>query len=801
MRLWVSSVLCLLLVSVSGRAAEREPGTLTGKVIDEATLQAVAGASVQLLDTPNRTLADDNGQFTFHNIPPGVYRVQISRIGYKTTVKPNVFINPGTITTLVVEMAVQYIAVEGVEVHGSYFDKAKDAIVSTRTMDYEEIREQPGGVGDIQRVMQALPAVVSAADQENEIIVRGGAPGENLFLMDNVEIPNPNHFGRIGTTGGPINMLNTAFIREVDFMAGAFPAKYGDKASSVMEIRLREGSRQQRISSLELSMAGAGGLLEGPFAGGKGSYLVSARKSYLDLIISGIGLTAVPQYYNFQGKIVYDLSQTHKLILNGLFGDDNIHIEGETTGYGSSNDMDVRSGSVQWTVGATLRSLMGSQGYGLLTLSHSQTHWDETVYKVDTWLLDWRNDTTEKETQLKYDLTYQITPKFEVATGISLKQTHFDYTMWARPDTLTYYQYENGVVVDSFPVIDPQTGQPVIYEMDVQQNERAYKYAGYMQIKLRPTSRLTLQGGLRYDYFDYTSNSYFSPRTGFSYEITPRTAINLAYGVHYQSPAYFELTRNPANDHLKHKYTTQYVAGIEHLFADDFKGTLEVYYKTYDDFPVRLYETTPEPNDPDEGIFVNAGGGRARGIELFLQKKLSRNFYGTLSYSYSVAEADDPRYPGKTFDWHFDYRHVFTLITGYRINMDEKGWYQEMSKSIWYKITGWMLPFADQVQLGLKWRYLGGRPYTPPVYHPEFKQWQVEEVQDINTERLPAYHRLDVRMDRRYFFKSWNLVTFIEIENLYNQHNIWDYSYEDDGDRETIYQFETLPVGGVVVEF
>jgi outer membrane receptor for ferrienterochelin and colicin len=329
----------------------------------------------------------------------------------------------------------------------------------------------------------------------------------------------------------------------------------------------------------------------------------------------------------------------------------------------------------------------------------------------------------------------------------------------------------------------------------------AYKYAGYLQFKYHPFARLTLHGGVRYDYFDYTENGYFAPRGGLSFHLSPITDLNFAYGRHYQSPDFSELTRHPANKHLESKYTEQYIAGIEHLFAEDFKATLEAYWKKYDDVPVRYSMTTKEPNDFDDGVYVNEGSGTAKGIELFLQKKLSQNFYGTLSYSYSISEADDPRYPGETYDWDFDYRHVFTLITGYKIKFDEKEWYRDLREKTWYKWTAWLLPFAEEVQIGMKWRYLGGRPYTPPIYHPEHKTWQLDPEQNINSDRLPAYHRLDFRWDRRFFFDTWNLVTFIEIENVYGQDNIWNYSYKDDGTKEEIYQYQTMPVGGLIIEF
>ncbi len=232
---------------------------------------------------------------------------------------------------------------DGVVVTAGYFHEAKDAVVSNRSMDFEEIRSDPGSAEDVQRAVQALPSVVSGSDSQNDIIVRGGMPGENLFIMDNIEIPNPNHFGYQGVGGGPVNMVNTYFIRKVDFYAGAFPAKYGDKASSVMDISLRDGNRERYAGHFYLGMSGAGAMAEGPLPGKKGSWILSARKSFLDLIISSTGLSAVPKYYSLQGKISYDINSKNKLLIKGIYGNDKIKIEDEGTGGYSRGAENVRS--------------------------------------------------------------------------------------------------------------------------------------------------------------------------------------------------------------------------------------------------------------------------------------------------------------------------------------------------------------------------------------------------------------------------------------------------------------------------
>ena len=234
----------------------------------------------------------------------------------------------------------------------------------------------------------------------NEIIVRGGIPGENLFLMDNIEIPNPNHFGEQGTGGGPINMVNTFMVRRVDFYAGAFSAKYGDKASSVMDIKLREGSEERFKGEAEMGMSGAGSLLEGRLPSVNGSYLFSARKSFLDLIIKSTGLTAVPHYHNLQGKIVLNINPANKLIINGIYGADKINIEDEgTVGY-SRGAENVDYQGDQYATGMTLQTFWSKKMFSNTTVSSIRNNWQVDVYRKPgrkTYFTNNSKETSEKD--------------------------------------------------------------------------------------------------------------------------------------------------------------------------------------------------------------------------------------------------------------------------------------------------------------------------------------------------------------------------------------------------------------------
>ncbi len=770
------------------------PGQIGGRVVDQQTRQPLPGVNVVVLDTHWGAATDEDGIFLIPALPPGSYNLSFHYIGYRTVLKSNIVVNPDQRTILEVALEPDVLHGKTVEVTASYFEKPPDAVVSTRSVDFEEIRRDPGSALDIQRVMQAFPAVVSGSDQNNEIIVRGGAPGENLFLMDHIEIPNPNHFGEQGTGGGPINMINTFMVRNVDFYAGAFAARYGDRASSVMDITLREGKTDGYAGQVEIGMAGAGLLAEGPLPYGSGSFILSARKSFLDLIIQSTGLTAVPRYYNLQAKLVFRLNRNNKLLVNGIYGDDAIHIQDEGTGGNSRGAENVKYAGYQYAFGATLQTLWNKQMYSYTTLSTVRNHWDIDVYRTRTGETYYRNQSTEAEHTIKTDFHLQVSRNLRLNWGASFKKVQLKHSICSRADTLYLYDRTGS---DPDTIIGIYRTYP---DYTVHHNDPSYKAAAYFQLTRNVLSRLEVTAGLRYDYFHYTGFHSVSPRLGLTLLISPRMNLNLAYGKHYQTPSYKELTANPLNHSLKNKYTHQYVVGLEYLPRADMKTTLELYQKNYHDIPVYRRFTTPDPLDWYENEMVNQGKAYARGVEVFFQKKLTQEFSGIISYSYSVSRALDLR-TGTYYNRDYDYRHVFTFIGGYKKRFYPYAWYQKLKEQLWYKIFLWLLPLGDEMEVSLRFRYMGGRPYTPKVYHPELHRWLVEEQQPFNTVRYPVYHRLDFRLDRRFFFGKTNMVMYFDMMNVYNRHNLWEYQYNDDGTREEIYQYQVMPVMGVVLEF
>jgi len=798
-------ILPIMLIS------EQNFGRLSGRVTDKITEQPISGVAIFLqgsrakVDSQKASMiTDERGKYLIKNLKPQRYTVTFRVIGYKTLSETNVTVKPNWNTTLNAKLEKKMIEIPGIKVGSKYFVKSEDAVVSAKNMDIREIKQQPGGVYDVQRSIQALPAVVSGTDQNNEIIVRGGKYGENLFVVDNIELANPNHFAWQGTGGGPVNIIQTELINNIDFYAGAFPAKYGNKASSVLDITLREGNKNKYIGKLDVGMAGFGGMAEGPLPTEGGSFVLSYHKSFLSLIKSSFGLTAVPKYQSFQGKQVINISNNNKLILNQIWADDKIFIESEpdenNSAYGDEeNDIDSKTG--QYTLGVTWKNTFNPTGYYLLTLYRNRNRWNQDILKTNTDSLNFYNHSYETLNTAKFDFNYQLSERTKFKCGVKWENLDMKHDKWGAPDTLMEYIYDDlGNIDSSFAVIDSTTGEPYVYSTDIDENLKSNRYSGYLQLNTHFWKYFNFNSGIRYQHLNFNNNTDISPRLGLTINLPQRYSLNFAYGKHFQNPEYYQLTSHPQNDDLKSKYTEQYIAGLEHYFSDDLKSSIEVYYKKYQDIPISKSSITPDPHDSDPEL-INKGEGYAKGVELFLQKHIKKELWGTLSYSYSISKAKDMR-NDKWYNWDFDYRHIFTGLIGYKFEFMQYDWYQKLRDKWWAKALSWtyLIP-SDETEIAFKYRYMGGKPYTAPTYHKEWRKWVVEEDEEINTERFPAYKRFDLFITHKWFLNKINLITYLNIENIFNHPNIWNYSYQEDGTRDTIYQTGRMIVGGVKLEF
>jgi len=736
-------LLLALLALPLATALAQPSGTITGTVVATGTEQPIAGAQLVVEGADRRAVADDQGRFVILGVAPGVWRLQVRAIGYRPVIIPDVVVGSGKPTTLAIRLLPAPIDVAAVEVRAAYFTPAVEGTTSTQTLTAEAIRRAPGVQEDVVRAVALLPGVGVTQPGRNDLVVRGGAPFENLFLVDGIEVPNINHFGTQGSTGGPLSLINVDAVEQASFSAGGFAAKYGDRTASVTSITLREGNRRQFGGEFTLSATGGFAVAEGPL-GERGSFYVSARRSYLDLLFKAAGFGFVPAYSDLQVKAVQDLGSRDKLSF--LF----IGADGTVTFFNDDEDQRYDNSRVaaptqqQYFSGITWRRLV-PRGIFDLTLGRTwtsfQTIQNDSLNPPST---IFRAFSTEGEQSLRADLTLQASTRTELNVGAVARYA----------SDLSYDLLLPG------PLRTDATGTPQPLSVDTSFTADRQALYGSIAYQVTPKLRATL--GLRGDRYGFLEGTMrASPRLGLRYALNDRTALTASAGRYWQTPSFIWLVGDPSNAQLDPFRADQAVAGVEHLLRDDVKLQFEVYAKGYAQYPRRLFrpQAVLSPSGFDDvtsdipfGLepLAATAKGRSIGAELFVQKQLSEiPLFGLASVSVartSFDGADGVARPGS-----FDTRAIGNAVLGWRPNAK-------------WELSG-------------KFRIASGLPTTPFITtgadagRQDFSQWN-------EGERLPVFHALDVRVDRRWSLRSVQLVGYLDIQNVYGRENVsglqWD---------------------------
>lgn len=752
----------LLLIDIQLIAQERS-GTLRGTVLDSDTKSPLIGANVFIIGTTRGAATDENGVFIIKDIPVGSYIVQVSYIGYDPVKITDVIVRSDRVTSIPVELRLSYLESEVVEVTAGYFEAITEQPLSVVALSREEVRRAPGVAGDVSRIIQVLPSIAKVNDQYNGLIVRGGSPIENIFYIDNIEIPNINHFPTQGSTGGAIGLVNVDLVEDVRFFTGGAPSLYQNRLSSVMDIRFREGNRERFDGKMFIDMAGFGGVLEGPLPDEKGSWLISARRSYLDLIVDLMDLIVSPVYGNIQGKVVYDLSRNHQLNFVAVSGyDKNTPTEDQAreldfSVYGSEEH-------IQFTLGMNWRWLWGGNGYSNTSVSYSTVRYQSNWSRIRTGNPFIENDSQERWIGIRNSNRIRFDSRNTIEFGMDAKYLLNDYEVFFAES------------IDPLGNVSPS----LLYRDAV----RAEEYGIFMHYVVRPFERLRAIIGARGDHYTYNNLYFFSPRIFISYALTDRTSINGSIGTYTQSLPTFILAQNEENKNLKNPRSVQYIIGIERLLTEDTRLSVEAYRKEYANMP--LNPAQPALFVLDQTIYeapfylahrslIDHGKAEAQGVEATLQKKLKERIYGIVSASYSGT-----RYKAYDGVWRsrvFDNGIIVNIEGGYKPN--------------------------EKWEFSIRWVYAGGTPYTPfDIERSSEVNSAVFDETRINAERHPDYHSLSLRFDRRFHFARSNLIFYLDIWNVYNRRNIASYFWNEfKNEKDIQYQWGFMPVFGLEFEW
>jgi hypothetical protein len=719
-------------------------GTVAGFVKDARTQEPLIGATILVEGTNLGSSVDASGYYKITNIPTQTHTLKASLIGYKTLQKFDVQVTSGNTLTLNFDLEEAATTLEDVSIQANFI-KPIEAVNSIQSLGSTEIAKYPGGNFDIAKVVQSLPGVSGSVGFRNDIIIRGGAPNENVYYLDGVEIPTINHFATQGAAGGPVGMLNVAFIDNVTLQTSGFSTRYDNPLSGVLQFRQRTGNPDKRQANIRTSASEVALTLEGPLVKGnpKTTFLVSARRSYLQFIFQLINLPFLPDYWDYQYKITHKPDNKNEINLIGLGSIDNFRFnKPENATLEQLAILDGIPLNTQWTstVGVSWKHLIPN-GFWQLVLSGNILNNNADKFENNETgdesrrILRFRS--VENEHKLRYEYNKFIDKWAFNFGGSLIRSAYQNETFQRRPAFTANYEARFNF----------------------------FKFGVFGQVsRTFLEDRLTFTAGFRADANTFTNEGMkllqtFSPRVSAVYALSPALNFNLSVGRYFKIPPYtilgFQVNNDFVNREAKYITSDHYVSGFEFIPAKATRITLEGFYKRYQNYPVSDALGISLANlGGNFGVLGNEnttsnGLGRTYGFEFTFQQKLSKSFYGILAYTFYYSQftgTDQTRFISSAWD----NRHLVSFTGGYK--------------------------FSRNWEVGLRFRYQGQAPATPfdnflSLENYPFTNEAVLDYTRINTIRLRAFNAADIRIDKKWNFKKWSLDVFLDIQNFYNSQN------------------------------
>ncbi|MCC6245692.1 MAG: TonB-dependent receptor [Gemmatimonadaceae bacterium] len=713
-------------------------GLVSGRLSVTGTGAAVFPGSVRVLGSALGAAVGPDGRFTIREVPVGIVRLEARAIGYGVRIVSEVVVSAGKPAEVMIELSPIPLALQSITVRPTYFPTLPppSRVVSTQTLTAEEIRRTPGAQEDVLNVLSALPGVNgSTGPGRNDIVVRGGAAFENLFVIDNIELPNINHFGVQGSSAGAVALVGVSLVRDVSVSAGGFGVRDGDKVSSVTRLELREGSRDQRSTELNLSATGVSAISEGPL-GGKGTYLASVRRSYLDFLFSAIGLAIVPSYTDVTLKTVFRPTERDRIstlfigaVDRFAFTNDSADQRFDNSRFSAPTQDQVVAG-VSWQ--RTLPKGLWTTTLGQTWARYRTTQQDTGTATTPPQII-FQTLSTEAETSLRTDVSWQWKDAVQLESGVQAKlQAPLTYAATLGGDRRT-----------------TQTGVPAPLSVDT--SITTSRAAAYVQATTTLSDKLRATTGLRVDGYQYGRTAVrVAPRASITWAIDDRSSLSLAGGRYWQAPPTIWLVGDPNNRNtLTPFYADQVVLGWQRLLRDDLKVQVETYTKRYGDYPARVFrpQAALQPGgfsdvttDIPFGLepLVSTGSGRVSGVEFLVQKRLS----DIPVYAVFALGLSQGRFKG---------------LDG----LARRGTYDTPVTSS--ALLGWRP--SSKWEVASRIRGSSGIPTTPYVASGP-AAGTLDFTQYNSGERVPAFIQVDVRVDRRWQPRGKQLIGYIDLQNV-----------------------------------
>ena len=721
--------------------------SVKGVVTSRATGEGLPFVSMGIWNTPMGTMTDSLGNYFIGNLSPGMYRIQVSSVGYKTYVSPEFRISSYDYT-LDIALEESQVALSEVSVVAAPFRSSIESPIAMRVIGVQEIEKSPGANRDISKVVNSFPGVASAVGNgyRNDLMIRGGGPSENKFFLDGVEIPNINHFSTQGASGGPVGIIDADLIREVNFYTGAFPVSRGNALSSVFDFKLLDGTPDKytfkgTVGASEVALTSKGHI------GNKTTYIVSVRQSYLQLLFSLLDMPFLPRYTDAQFKVKTRFSQEHELMVLGLGAIDDMKLNTET---------DPEDESKQYLLNYLPTIKQNTYNLSAVYKHYSGNH-TQTVVLSRSFMNNSNIKYRDNDESSTDNLTLRLKSdeienhlRFENRSLVGL----FDLTAGFNVD---YAVYRNNTFQRAFTDIPKE----IRYKTDL----GLFKWGIFATSGYKSADdRFSASFGFRLDACNYSSltdNPFkqFSPRLSLSYNLIGNFFLNGSIGRFYQLPAYTTMGYQEDNvlinkSRLKYICSDQAVVGVEYYINKWARLTVEGFYKKYTHSPLSLRDSIPLAcKGTDYGVSGNEAAsstarGRAYGLEVMLRWFGMGRFTALASYTWYRSQFEDPA-TGIYIPSAWDYRHLFTLSGTYKL---PKNW-----------------------DIGLKFRLMGGAPYTPydeytsslvPAWDATARPYY--DYDRYNTGRLKTFYEADIRVDKSFYFKGVMLGFYVDLQNVLN---------------------------------
>lgn len=744
----VTSSILVFLSVFNFLSAFAQSGEVRGRLYDHKDNQGIPFANIVIDGKPSQgTTSDSLGNFVLRKVDPGYIRLVVSVLGYEKKTTEDFLVTKSHPVFFDIALNETAVNLETVVVKPSITEKKEDSPISVQSLSIQEIEKSPGANRDISKVIQSLPGVAQTVSYRNDIIVRGGGPSENRFYLDGVEIPNLNHFATQGSSGGSAGIINVDFIRQVDLYSSSFQARRGNTLSSVLEMTQIEGNKEKFGGRFTLGSSDVAITLNGPISKNS-TLMVSVRRSYLQFLFSLLKLPFLPTYNDYQVKYKWNISPRDQLSLISI---------------GSLDNSTLNTG---------IKDPTETQKY-LLSYLPNYNQWSYTIGLVyrhfrrngnDTWVLSrnmLNNESTkysgniEVSDSLLFNLKSQeIENKFRYEGVTDLQNWKITYGGGLEYVKYNNHTYQKLFLRDSVRLLDYYS----IIDF--------WKYSAFGQVSRKLfNDKLEFSIGLRLDgntYSNLMSNplSQVSPRLAASYQFAKSWFLNFNTGRYFQLPSYTTLGfRDNAgsliNDSLGIKYIScdHIVLGIEYQYRPNAKVSLEGFYKYYTHYPLSLYDSVSLASKGggfgivgDEPV-VPSSKGRAFGFEVLFRDINLFKFNVILSYTFVRSEFTN--FYGVYVPSSWDNRNLLNVTISRK--------------------------FKYNWQVGVKYRYAGGAPYTPWDYNKSslVEAWNVQnqgylDYDKYNTLRLGGFNQLDIRVDKAFYFKKWSFMFYIDIQNVLN---------------------------------